>query len=69
MVFFLVLDVLWFIVSVAGVIFALLLWIYYNVFVTSSATEAECFMKDADTCYCRREGEADVQFDSKCDHL
>jgi len=68
MVFFLVLDILWFIVSVAGVIFTLFLWLLYHIFVSSSVTEANCSMKDADTCYCKREGEADVEFDSKCDH-
>ena len=65
MVFFLVLDILWFIVSVAGVIFTLFLWLLYHFFVSSSVTEENCFMKDADTCYCKREGKADVQFESK----
>ena len=68
MVFFLVLDILWFIVSVAGVVFTFFLWVLYHVFVSSSATEANCSMKDEDTCYCKREGERDVEFDSKCDH-
>ena len=68
MVFYLVLDILWFIVSVAGVIFTFLLWVLYHIFVTSSASEARCFMKDADTCYCTRKGAVDVEFDGKCDH-
>jgi len=68
MVFFLVLDILWFIVSVAGVIFTLLLWLFYHILVTSSVTDAKCVMKDADTCYCKRQGKADVEFESKCDH-
>ena len=68
MVFFLVLDILWFIVSVAGVIFTLLLWLLYHIFVASSATEDNCSMIDADTCYCKRSGKADVKFKSKCDH-
>lgn len=69
MVFFLVLDILWFIVCVAGVIFTLLIWLLYSIFVTSSLAEAKCSMKDADTCYCERTGEADVKFESKCDHF
>ena len=69
MVFFLVLDILWFIVSVAGVVFTFLLWVLYHIFVTSSAREANCFMKDDDTCYCERKGERDVEFSgSKYDH-
>ena len=69
MVFFLVLDILWFIVSVAGVVFTFLLWVLYHIFVSSSAREANCFMKDDDTCYCERKGERDVEFSgSKCDH-
>ena len=68
MVFYLVLDILWFIVSVAGVVFTFLLWVLYHIFVSSSASEARCYMKDADTCYCEREGDSDVEFDSKQDY-
>ena len=60
MVFFLVLDILWVVVCVAGVIVTLLIWFVYHVI--RKVIEANCHLTDAGTCHCT--GEADVPIKS-----
>ena len=55
MVFFLVMDILWFVVCVAGVIFTLLAWLIFHVI--RRILEENCHMKDG-TCHCT--GDTDV---------
>ena len=61
MVFFLVFDILWFIVCVAGVIFALLVWLIFNVI--RKVLEKNCHMTTDGTCHCT--GGTDVPIKSK----
>lgn len=55
MVFFLVFDILWFVVCAAGVVFTLFVWIIYQIII--KVIEANCHM-EAGVCHCT--GEKDV---------
>ncbi|KAJ7387424.1 hypothetical protein OS493_004421 [Desmophyllum pertusum] len=66
MVFFLVLDILWVVVCVAGVIVTLLIWFVYHVI--RKVIEANCHLTDAGTCHCS--GKADVPIKiNNCDDV
>ena len=54
-------DILWFVVCVAGVIFTLLIWLIFHVI--RRVLEEKCHMTDQGTCHC--DGGTDVPTKSK----
>ena len=61
MVCFVVLDVLWFLVCVVGMISALLLWLIHHII--RGVLEENCHKTEAGICHCM--GEGDVLVKSK----